>query len=93
MARSARSRAILVATAFGVIVLLMILYASIGLSRYTCEVCIEFNGRSKCRSAAGSSREEAQRTATDNACSFLASGMTDSMACSHATPSSVRCKP
>ena len=40
---------------------------------------------------AGSSEEEALRTATDNACAFLASGMTDSIACSKTAPDSVTC--
>ena len=79
--------------AFAVLVLLMILWASLGLTQYTCEVCMEFNGRSKCRSAAGPTREEAQRTATDNACSFLASGMTESIRCSSTPPASVKCRP
>ena len=93
MAGNARTRTKLVAAAFGVAVLLLILYASLGLSQYTCEVCIEFDGQTKCRSAAGATREEAQRTATDNACAFLASGMTESIRCSRTPPTSVRCEP
>ncbi len=83
----------MLAAAFAVIILLMILYASIGLSKYTCEVCMEFNGRSKCRTAAGSTRQEAQRTATDNACAFLATGMTEILRCTATPPKSVRCRP
>ncbi len=92
MARNAKSKAVLAAVALAVFLLLMIIYASIGLARHTCEVCIEFGGQTKCRTAAGATREEAQRTATDNACSFLASGMTDSIACSSTPPKSVQCK-
>jgi hypothetical protein len=54
-----------------------------------CEVCIEFRGARQCRRAEGPDRESCQRTATDNACAFLASGMTDSIACSRTSPSSV----
>ena len=93
MAGNGRTRAKVAAAAFGVAVLLLILYASMGLSQYTCEVCIEFDRQTKCRSAAGATREEAQRTATDNACAFLASGMTDSIRCSRTPPTSVRCEP
>jgi hypothetical protein len=57
-----------------------------------CEVCMSFAGRSACRSAAGSSPDEAARTATDNACAFLASGMTDSIRCTSTPPTSVTCK-
>lgn len=93
MAQSTRSKAMILGLAFGLIVLLMILYASRGLSQYTCEVCVEFNGRSKCRTAAGSTRQEAQRAATENACAFLASGMTESIRCAATPPTSVRCRP
>jgi hypothetical protein len=55
-----------------------------------CEVCMEFRGRSKCRSASGPTKKECLRTAVDNACAFLASGMTDSIACSQTTPVSVK---
>lgn len=55
-----------------------------------CEVCMEFRGKSKCRKAQGPSREECQQTATDNACAFLASGMTDSIQCTQRQPLSVK---
>jgi len=55
-----------------------------------CEVCMEFRGRSKCRKASGPKREDCQLTATDNACAFLASGMTDSIQCAQKTPVSVK---
>jgi len=58
-----------------------------------CEVCVTFEGRSKCRQAYGQTREEAVRTATENACSFLASGMTESIRCSNTSPERVSCPP
>jgi len=54
-----------------------------------CEVCMEFHGKAKCRSASGPDQKSCQTTATDNACAFLASGMTDSIACSQTTPTKV----
>ena len=92
MARSARSSAVLIAVAVAIALALMIFFASRDLSRHTCEVCVEFRGQAKCRTAAGSTPEEARRTAVDNACSFLASGMTDIIACTSAPPKSVSCK-
>ena len=56
-----------------------------------CESCVTFRGATACRTAAGRTQEEATRTAIDNACAFLASGMTDSVACSTASPASTRC--
>jgi hypothetical protein len=68
----------------------IILYSTMNLNRYECEVCMEFQGRTSCRTAAGSTREEAVRTATDNACADIASGMTENIACGHTPPKSIR---
>ena len=54
-----------------------------------CEVCIEYRGRQKCRRAEGTDRDSCQRTATDNACAFISSGMTESIACSNTPPARV----
>lgn len=57
-----------------------------------CTVCMEYDGQKKCRSATGPDQEQCQRTASDNACAFLASGMTNSMACGRTKPVSVEFK-
>lgn len=67
----------------------LIIWSSMGLSRHTGEICITYNGRTECRVASGSSREEAIRTATDMACSVLSSGMTDRIQCTSRQPTSV----
>jgi hypothetical protein len=69
----------------------LILHSVLRASKLTCEVCVTYHGGTQCRSAAGAAREEAVRTATDNACSFLASGMTESIQCQNTPPDSVRC--
>ena len=51
---------------------------------------MSFNGHTDCRIARADSEEHALRAATSNACALIASGMTDSMACEHSTPASVR---
>ncbi len=58
-----------------------------------CEVCITFRGRTACREAYGGTQEEAIRTATDNACGLIASGMTDSISCSKTVPDRTTCEP
>jgi hypothetical protein len=58
-----------------------------------CEVCITFGGRTECREAYGKTREDAIRTATDNACAPIAGGMTDSINCSNTEPDRVTCEP
>jgi hypothetical protein len=75
---------------FVVAVLAVIVYSSFNLAKYRVEVCMAFNGKTQCRTAAGDSEEHALRSAASNACATIASGMTDSMACEHADPKSVR---
>lgn len=64
--------------------------STMGQSKFRVEVCMEFQGRSSCRVAAGPNEEQALRTATENACALIASGMTDSMACDRTPPKSIR---
>ena len=69
-----------------------VVYSSLGLNQFRCEVCVEFQGQTACATAAGSTREEAQRTATDTACGKVSSGMTDTMACGQIPPKTIRFK-
>jgi len=69
-----------------------IVYSATGLARVNCDVCIEFHGNTACKPAAGTTKEETIRTAVDIACSDLASGRDESIACSHTTPKSIECK-
>ena len=80
----------LAAVAFAILFLVVVVYLTVGGRRYRVEVCVEFGARTSCRVASSTTREQAQRTATENACSLLASGMTDSMACTATPPKSVR---
>lgn len=54
------------------------------------EVCMAFQGRQQCSTASGATREEALRTATDAACTLIAGGVTDTMACTRGNPLSVK---
>jgi hypothetical protein len=56
-----------------------------------CEACIEFEGRSVCRTTIASSRERAISGATTNACAVLSSGVTAGIQCGNTPPSSLRC--
>jgi hypothetical protein len=68
-----------------------ILYSATGLAKVSCEVCVEFHGRTKCSPAAGVNREEAIRTAVGIACTELAAGRTENIACERTPPKSVIC--
>jgi hypothetical protein len=68
----------------------LLVYLTLGPKQHRVEVCVEFQGRTNCRIASGPSRESALRTATDNACATIASGMTETMSCGQKPPTSVK---
>jgi hypothetical protein len=80
---------VILAIAFGAAVLAVLIFTTIGTNKFRCEVCITFNGRTACRTAGASTERQAVRTATENACAQIASGVTDSMACENTPPTSL----
>jgi hypothetical protein len=82
-------KSVLAAIAFVAIVVGAILYTSLASSnsKYRVEVCIPFEGRTECRTARASTKMEALRTATDNACSLMARGQSEFERCRNTTPS------
>jgi hypothetical protein len=64
-------------------------YSMLSLSSHRVEVCIAFNSRTVCKIARGADEQTAIRTAIDNACGELASGVTDSMACTRSQPTKI----
>jgi hypothetical protein len=63
---------------------------NLGRNRIRCEVCVTFRGSQACRTAAASTRDLALRTATENACALISSGVTDTNQCTNTPPDSVR---
>jgi hypothetical protein len=68
----------------------VMIWLSLPSANFRVEVCMEFEGRSACRIARGATEQQALRTASDNACALIASGMTASMSCGRREPKSVR---
>jgi len=64
----------------------LIVYSTLGTAGHRVEVCMQFNGRTSCRTTAGASEEFAERTAVSNACSELGSGVTETLACERTPP-------
>lgn len=58
----------------------------------SCEVCMTFQGRRACRTAAGVTEEEATTTALQNACALIAAGMTQTVQCQNRSPDSIVCE-
>jgi len=59
-------------------------------ARYRVQLCMDYQGRTNCATASGSTEEFAIRAATSNACATIASGVTETMQCEHAAPTNVR---
>lgn len=88
-----RKKTKVLATLGFVLLLAYIVYSSMGLSKVSCEVCINFRGSTDCRTAQGATAEEAQRTATSVACTLLTSDMTESIACGNTPSVKLMCTP
>ena len=84
------NKTVLLAIGFALVVLVVLVYTTLGNRRYRCEVCMAFQGRSACRTAGASTEDQALRTAAENACALIASGVTDSIACDNTPPTSVK---
>ena len=77
---------------FAAFLLALMVYSSAGLRKVSCDICITFNGSTVCRRAEGKTRQDAVRTATDNACSGLYRDMAENIRCSNTPPKSVDCR-
>ena len=86
-----KSGKIVAAVGIGLFLILMI-YSLMGVAQVSCEVCINFRGRTACSTARGPDAKEAQRTATDVACASLGSGISDTIVCGNTTPVRLMCK-
>jgi hypothetical protein len=73
-------------------VIAFVLAQSMSLEAHVCEVCMQYRGGSQCRTVGGATEDEARQGAIVNACAFLSSGVTDSMACQRQPPLRVDCR-
>ena len=68
------------------IILAIMIYSSLNLTSHRVEVCMEFGGKTNCKTASGATEQDAMRTAMTNACAEIAFGVTDTMNCGRAEP-------
>ena len=71
---------------FLLLVLGVILYSSMNMSAFRVEVCMDFQGRTSCRTVSGAAESSTLREAITNACGEIASGVTDTIACQNTPP-------
>jgi len=86
------SKAAIVGIVFALFFLALIIYETFGQKQVECEICMEFEGRSKCLTVRGETEQQAMQTAKDNACSYITSGRSEGFRCGQAPPASVRCQ-
>lgn len=72
-------------------VVAVVVYSSFHVSQVECEVCIDFEGNSSCRTVSAATKEEALRGAVDNTCAQISSGVTDTMRCARTRPTKAEC--
>ncbi len=84
------NKTVVIGVVFVVVVLVFLVYSSMHIAKYRVEVCVAFHGRSDCRTASADTQDHALRSAQSNACALLVSGVTETMQCEHAEPTSVK---
>jgi len=86
------SRAGLVGLVVAVAIVGYVLAGCMSASGHSCEVCMQFQGRSQCRTVAAATIDLAREGAIQNACAYLAGGVTDGMVCHREKPTSESCR-
>jgi hypothetical protein len=81
----------LAGVALGAMFLAALLLATRKETAAECELCIEYRGRTACRTALAADRDAALRSAVSTACAVLSSGVTQGMECDRTPPRMVRC--
>ena len=87
-----RHTSAIAAVVFLVPVIGIVVYSSLHVAEYECDVCITFDGQQVCRTVTGKTETEGIHTGTNNACANLTSGMTNSMRCERTQPDKAVCR-
>jgi len=70
-----------------------LLYAvTMGMTGVECEVCVQAEGGSLCRTVAAATRDAAVGTALSNACAVVGRNVTERVACERRDPLSLVCR-
>ena len=72
-------------------VLALVVSSLVGVTEYTCEVCVTYKGRTECRTGQGRTKRDAIDKAQTAACAVMTNGMDEVVNCGNTPPSSVSC--
>lgn len=82
----------MIAFVIGLAVLVTVLIVgSMGTVQAECELCVEYQGQTVCRSGSGADQDEAIQAAKKAACAMMASGMAESVNCQNAPATNLQC--
>jgi len=84
------NKTVLIGVVFVIGVVAVLIYSSMHVAQYRVEVCVNFQGRSECRTASADTQDHALRSAHSNACALMVSGVTETMQCENTSPASVK---
>ncbi len=74
---------------FVVAIIALIAYSTVRGPRFRVNVCMSYAGHAACKTVSAKSETAALRSATENACADISSGVTDTMRCQQEEPHSV----
>ena len=83
---------VLAGVLLGAVFVAALIYATLSEAQVECEVCMDFQGASVCRTASAADRDASVRGAVMTACAVLSGGVTQGLACDRTPPRSVRCE-
>lgn len=92
MTKSKRKWPVIAGVAFIVAFIAAMAWSTFGNAKLHVEICITYNGRTICRDGAATTREQAERAATDSACTDLTGNMTELMQCQNNAPRKITWK-
>lgn len=81
----------LLSAVFLVAIVALVVWLSTSIGAVECRVCIDFEGRRNCATAAAPTKEEAMHSARNTACGTISGGVRDSIACGNTPPSEMTC--
>jgi hypothetical protein len=92
VAKSKRKWPVIAGIAFIAIFVAAMAWTTLGNAQFKCKVCISYHGQTECGNGAGTTKQEAERIASDVACNNLTHGMTELMQCQQGAPREVTWK-
>lgn len=77
---------VLIGIIFGIAVLVVIVWSSFNMSQVRMKACMQWEGRTNCATASGTTKEFATRAAVSTACATISGGVTGTIGCEGSKP-------